>query len=126
DDASMDMVLDGLRERFEHAWEGERLWLQHDHEPCAFEDITHAPPREVYAHGSGRALAPMDGAVVELPVRVGQAVTRGQTLAVVEAMKLELRVPADKDGVVAAVRCKRGDQVKARQVLVEVEDLEPA
>ncbi|MFI5309067.1 MAG: acetyl/propionyl/methylcrotonyl-CoA carboxylase subunit alpha, partial [Polyangiales bacterium] len=47
DDASMDMVLDGLRERFEHAWEGERLWLQHDHEPCAFEDITHAPPREV-------------------------------------------------------------------------------
>jgi biotin carboxyl carrier protein len=62
----------------------------------------------------------MDGAVVDVPVSVGEHVTRGQTLAVLEAMKLELKVAADRDGVVATVHVARGAQVKARQVLVEL------
>jgi pyruvate/2-oxoglutarate dehydrogenase complex dihydrolipoamide acyltransferase (E2) component len=53
-------------------------------------------------------------------VRAGDTVQRGQTLAVIEAMKLELQVSADRDGVVAAVHVQRGDQVKARKVLVEL------
>jgi biotin carboxyl carrier protein len=53
-------------------------------------------------------------------------VSRGQTLVVVEAMKLELRVVADLDGVVARVHVERGAQVKARQLLVELTtDAEP-
>ena len=62
----------------------------------------------------------MDGSVVDVPVQLGEAVTRGQTLAVIEAMKLELRVPADVDGVVRAVHVQRGAQVKSRQLLIEV------
>jgi geranyl-CoA carboxylase alpha subunit len=117
-----DLLLDGMRERAAYAWDGPRLWLHCEGATHALTDVTRAPARESAAHGSGRALAPMDGAVIEVPVQVGQRVSRGQTLAVVEAMKLELRVPADRDGVVAAVRCQRGDQVKARQVLVELSD----
>jgi geranyl-CoA carboxylase alpha subunit len=63
----------------------------------------------------------MDGAIVDVPVTSGAVVIRGQTLAVVEAMKLELRVAADRDGVVATVHVQRGQQVKARQLLVELE-----
>jgi geranyl-CoA carboxylase alpha subunit len=62
----------------------------------------------------------MDGAVVDVPVTAGDRVTRGQTLAVLEAMKLELKVAADRDGVVAVVHVARGAQVKARQLLVEL------
>jgi biotin carboxyl carrier protein len=62
----------------------------------------------------------MDGAVIDVPVRVGQQVDHGQTLVVVEAMKLEQRVAADRAGVVSAIHVARGTQVKARQLLVEV------
>ena len=114
------LVVGGVRTKVAHAWDGEQLWLETSLGARAFLDTTHAPRASALAHGSGRALAPMDGVVVEVPVRPGERVARGQTLAVVEAMKLELRVPADIDGVVRAVHVARGHQVKARQVLVEV------
>jgi geranyl-CoA carboxylase alpha subunit len=84
-------------------------------------DIPYAPRKAEAAVGSGRALSPMDGTLVEVSVQVGDRVSRGQTLAVVEAMKLELRVTADVDGTVKAVHATKGAQVRARQVLVEVE-----
>ncbi len=112
--------IEGLRQRFDHAWDGDVLWLHAARGARAFRDLTHAPPAASHAPGNGRALAPMDGSVLEVAVAVGDRVLRGQTLAVVEAMKLELRVPADTDGVVAAVHVRRGDQVKARQLLLEL------
>jgi geranyl-CoA carboxylase alpha subunit len=114
-------LLDGLRRRFEHAFEGDRLWLHGEAGAHLLHDVTHAPPQEGQRQASGRALAPMDGAIVDVPVTSGAVVIRGQTLAVVEAMKLELRVAADRDGVVATVHVQRGQQVKARQLLVELE-----
>ena len=47
-------------------------------------------------------------------------VTKGQTLVVVEAMKMEHRHTADGDGSVAAVSAEQGQQVKLRQLLVEL------
>ncbi len=117
-DASVLMVA-GVQRRFEHAFEGTQLWL-HGHEGAIrFRDVTHSE-RVAVEQGSGRAIAPMDGAVIDVPVQVGQTVVRGDTLAVVSAMKLELRVCADVDGVVAEVHAARGDQVKARKLLVAV------
>jgi geranyl-CoA carboxylase alpha subunit len=116
-------VVEGVRRRIDHAWDGAQLWLHTSSGISGtrvFRDLTYAPPAATAAQGSGRALAPMDGSVVDLPARIGEAVTRGQTLAVVEAMKLELRVSADIDGIVHAVHVQRGQQVKARQVLVEL------
>jgi geranyl-CoA carboxylase alpha subunit len=113
-------VMDGVQHRVAYAWDGEQLWLETSLGARAFCDETHAPRDAALEHGSGRALAPMDGAVVDVPVRTGERVSRGQTVAVVEAMKLELRVPADIDGVVHAIHVARGQQVKARQMLVEL------
>ncbi|HKU42805.1 MAG TPA: biotin carboxylase N-terminal domain-containing protein [Polyangiales bacterium] len=114
------LVLDGVRRRYAHAFAADTLYVHTPAGPFCLRDVTHAPATRSDAAGSGRALSPMDGAVVDVPVALGQAVVRGQTLAVVEAMKLELRVPADVDGVVRAVHVSRGAQVKARQLLVEV------
>jgi biotin carboxyl carrier protein len=54
-------------------------------------------------------------------VSEGQAVVRGQPLMVLEAMKMEHRVPAPIDGGVAGIRVKPDDQVAARQVLATIE-----
>jgi geranyl-CoA carboxylase alpha subunit len=118
---SITAVIDGMRHRFDCAWDGDRLWLHLPDGARTFITVTHAG-RSAELRGSGRAAAPMDGAVVDVRVRAGDAVRSGATLAVIEAMKLELQVTADIDGVVTAVHVQRGQQVKARQLLVEVQD----
>jgi 3-methylcrotonyl-CoA carboxylase alpha subunit len=56
--------------------------------------------------------APMPATVIRVLVEVGSAVTRGQTLIMLEAMKMELPVRAPRDGVVKAVHCKAGELVQ--------------
>jgi geranyl-CoA carboxylase alpha subunit len=70
------------------------------------------------AVGDGRVVAPMGGRVLTVNVAVGDAVEQGQTLVVVEAMKMEHRVVAGIAGRVETVNVAQGDQVAARQVLV--------
>ena len=115
-----ELTVDGVRQPFEHVFDADRLFLHGASGARSFLDVTYAAARRSDAAGSGRALAPMDGSVVDVLVQPGDTVERGQSLIVVEAMKLELRVPADIAGVVAAVHVARGTQVKARQLLVEV------
>ncbi len=73
------------------------------------------------AHGP---IAPVPGRVVAVNVVVGQAVRAGDTLVVMEAMKMEHRIEAPHDGVVAELFCAVGDQVDAHQVLVGVTNAE--
>ncbi len=65
--------------------------------------------------------APMPGVVLAVDVAVGQAVTRGQTLIVLEAMKMKNDLKAQRDGVIARVQVAAGDQVKHGDPLVEFE-----
>ncbi len=68
----------------------------------------------------GKALrAPMPGLVVSIPVAVGQEVKAGEPLAVVEAMKMENVLRAERDGVVKAIRVKPGDNVAVDAVIME-------
>jgi 3-methylcrotonyl-CoA carboxylase alpha subunit len=59
----------------------------------------------------GRLTAPMPGKVVSFAVKAGDKVTAGQTLAVMEAMKMEHTIAAPKDGIVAEILYASGDQV---------------
>jgi 3-methylcrotonyl-CoA carboxylase alpha subunit len=59
----------------------------------------------------GRLTAPMPGKVVSFAVKAGDKVTAGQTLAVMEAMKMEHTIAAPKDGIVAEILYAPGDQV---------------
>jgi propionyl-CoA carboxylase alpha chain len=69
---------------------------------------------------SGKALrCPMPGLVVSIAVVEGQEVKAGETLAVVEAMKMENVLRAEQDGVVKALKAKPGDSLSVDQVILE-------
>jgi biotin carboxyl carrier protein len=72
--------------------------------------------------GSGALTATMPGLVLDVLVAPGDAVSRGDTLVLMEAMKMELRITAPADGVISAVGCEAGQVVERGRVLVEIED----
>ncbi|GAB3146933.1 biotin carboxylase N-terminal domain-containing protein [Amycolatopsis stemonae] len=74
------------------------------------------------AKAAGSLLAAMPGAVVRVLAEAGSAVTAGQPLVVLEAMKMEHTVTAPIDGVLAELRVAQGDQVDTGQVLAVVEE----
>jgi 3-methylcrotonyl-CoA carboxylase alpha subunit len=69
-----------------------------------------AHPGEAQMEG-GRLTAPMPGKVVSFHIKVGDTVSRGQALAVMEAMKMEHTIAAPADGVIAEILYAPGDQV---------------
>jgi biotin carboxyl carrier protein len=62
--------------------------------------------------------APMPGLIVGVMVDIGQAVKKGDTLVILEAMKMENAIKAGGDGVVKKVAVSTGDKVDKNQVLV--------
>lgn len=74
------------------------------------------------AGGASGVTAIMPGQVREVLVAVGDAVTRGQALLLLEAMKMEIRVTAPADGLVKALLVAQGDVVERGQPLVELDD----
>ena len=68
--------------------------------------------------GSGEVAAPMQGTIVKVLVEVGATVEAGQAVVVLEAMKMENQIQAEKSGTVKEVRCKAGDTVGGGDVLV--------
>lgn len=73
------------------------------------------------AAGGGDLTAQMPGQVIEVLVAVGDAVTRGQTLVILEAMKMEIRAAAPADGVVKRLLVRPGEVVERGQLLAEIE-----
>jgi len=71
-------------------------------------------------HTAGELTAPMPGQVRAVNVSEGDAVTKGQTLLVLEAMKMEIRIQAPMDGVVKRLFVKQGQTVEREQVLAEL------
>ena len=67
--------------------------------------------------GDGKIRAPMDGAVVNILVNKGDQVIKGQTLLVLEAMKIQQQIKSDVDGVIEDVLGQQGQQVKTADVI---------
>ncbi len=76
-------------------------------------------PKREPADTSKIIISPMPGLVVALDVVVGQEVKTGETVAVIEAMKMQNIIKAERDGVVKTVGAKAGDSVAADEVLIE-------
>jgi len=60
----------------------------------------------------------MGGKVIDVKVKVGDAVNEGDEVVILEAMKMELPVVAEASGTVKEVKCNKGDAVEAETVLV--------
>ncbi len=70
--------------------------------------------------GSGDVVAPMQGTIVKILVEVGQAVEAGQSVVVLEAMKMENQIAAEKSGTVKAIKVTTGATVGAGDVVVVI------
>ena len=71
--------------------------------------------------GSGQVAVPMQGTIVKVLVEVGQAVEAGQAVVVLEAMKMENQIQAEKSGTVKEIKVTAGDTVGAGDIVVIIE-----
>jgi propionyl-CoA carboxylase alpha chain len=76
-------------------------------------------PHKQAADTSRLVLSPMPGLVVSMDVALGQQVREGEVVCVLEAMKMQNIIRAERDGTVKAVNAKAGDPVAADEILVE-------
>jgi 3-methylcrotonyl-CoA carboxylase alpha subunit len=100
------------RFRFAGGWVGYQGWAWHVTEPSV-EEVHHA-------HGDGELRAPMPGSVLLVPVAVGDAVEAGQTVVVLESMKMELALTAPVDGTVTELTVAVGDKVGRDETVARV------
>ena len=96
---------------------GVLVWCDGQTFAFAAASATSARPRAAAEESGLRA--PMPGKVLRALVREGDDVTRGATLLVLEAMKMEHEIKAPRDGRVARMPFREGDQVEAGAKLVE-------
>jgi propionyl-CoA carboxylase alpha chain len=119
----MDLEIDGVRTRLRVQRVGAEAFVDDGHSSTAWI----AQPRFATTEGQAANMnpqAPVPGTVTAIEVQPGDQVQAGQTLVIVEAMKMEHRITAPTDGRVTQVRVSVGQAVDAHQVLVDVEDVE--
>jgi biotin carboxyl carrier protein len=94
------------------------------HGPWGDVEVTERSPfpSTEIEEASGSLHAPMPGSVVSVDVAVGDEVKKGQTLVVLEAMKMEHPIGSPDDGVVSEIKVSAGDQVERGALLVVVEE----
>ncbi len=115
------LSLDGVQETVRMTYlEPESIALQMRGRSLTLSNLLAAADGGSDGAGSGTVLAPMHGNLLEVPVAVGDRVEVGQTVAVMEAMKMEHRLRAQVDGVVVAVHAAVGSQIAAGATVLEI------
>lgn len=114
-------LIDGVRRRVQYVLDGDQLYLDRENGNVAIRNVTYAAPEIADVAGDGNIRAPMDGAVVNILVNKGDQVVKGQTLLVLEAMKIQQQIKSDVNGVVEDVLGQQGQQVKKRQMLFTIQ-----
>ena len=82
--------------------------------------VSSAPPPSAAAGGDGTVLAPIPGRILDIKVQVGEAVKAGQTVATMEAMKMENNIVSNIDGTVQEIRVQKDSEVATGDVLMVV------
>ena len=105
------------------------MWLKRGQMHCSiqgrgafFKDLIILDGAVDEAEGGGRVIAPMHGLLLDVLVKPGDEVTKGQTLAVLEAMKMHYEIQAEIDGTITEVTAVAGKQVAADDVLIEINE----
>ncbi|HSD83959.1 MAG TPA: biotin/lipoyl-containing protein [Anaerolineae bacterium] len=121
EDGKLDLLIDGKRVTAYVSSENAKRWVTVHGQTFV---LTKSSGARKGGHGPHRAAgeltAPMPGQIRAVNVSEGEAVTKGQTLLVVEAMKMEIRIHAPRDSVVKKLLVKQGQTVEREQVLVEL------
>ena len=120
DDKYIDLVFDGVRVKSRISEDAEFILVHIPSGDVSFEVKPRfsMPGLEVQAGG---LVAPMPGKVVDLKVKKGSKVKSGETLVILEAMKMEHSIKASEDGVISDIFIKENDQVENGAVLMVVD-----
>jgi len=116
---SIRVSIDGLQRMFRVAQASDQFFVQSPSSSCVVTRLTRYP-RTHAASGHESAFAPMPGLVLRILVVVGQEISAGDPLVVLEAMKMEQTLRASADGVVEAILVKQGDVVAPGDTLVKI------
>tara|TARA_B100001996_G_C18661093_1_gene593122 strand:- start:1599 stop:2057 length:459 start_codon:yes stop_codon:yes gene_type:complete len=119
DDGRLKLTINGAIKFAHSAKVGDVWWVHLDgHVFC----IEKTEPGSNSDDSEGGMVAPMPGKILEVLVEQGQSVASGDLLLVMEAMKMEHRIVANVDGVIAMMNLQEGDQVQQGDVLVEISE----
>ena len=88
--------------------------------PAAKAAPATAPAAPAAPAGAEKVTSPMPGTVLAVKVAVGQSVKKGETVVLLEAMKMENEIPAPRDGVVASISVNKGSSVQAGDLLISL------
>ena len=117
------VVVNGRAHLAYVAGSGAEVWLHWNgqvfHRPFDDERAARQPRRAAAGHQS--LSAPMPATVLKVHVAAGSVVHQGDTLVILEAMKMELPIRSTGEAVVKAVHCREGELVQSGAVLVELE-----
>lgn len=120
-DTAMSVTVDGETTEWLTAATLDTVWVANAGQTWCFSTAsTPRSPLAEHDQGTSTVRSPMPGVAVEVRVAEGEAVREGQTLVVVEAMKMEHSVVAPSDGVVRHVWAREGRPVAVDEVLAEV------
>lgn len=114
-------MVDGLQQPFYYSQNDRMVFIDDGLGHNAFFDVRHQPAQTNVSGGNGQLKAAMDGAIIDVAVAVGDKVERGQTLIVMEAMKMEHPLKAGIEGIVKDINVSAGQQVKTRQLVLLIE-----
>ena len=88
--------------------------------PAASAPAKSAAPKAAPAAGGHKMEAPLPGTIMQIYVKEGAAVKKGDKLLMYEAMKMENNLLAECDGTVASINCRQGDNVLQGDVLIVI------
>jgi len=122
EDGKLDLLIDGERVTAYVSSDNARRWVTINGRTTLLTKQTGSRKRGTTQDHSGELTAPMPGQVRAVNVSVGDAVTKGQTLIVLEAMKMEMKIQAPMDGTVGKVFVEQNETVEREQILIEIEE----
>ena len=122
EDNAMTLEVDGLSQRYHyHSQAPATLFLASDALSMVLADSTRIPPEAEEAAGGGTIAAPMHGQLLSIDVTMGEAVVKGQRIAVLEAMKMQHELIAPGSGTVVDISGTAGKQIGAGDLIMVLE-----
>lgn len=119
----LDLLIDGQRVTAYVSSDGTKCWVT-IHGQTSVLTKSAAGARKSgggHHHAAGELTAPMPGLVRSVNVEEGESISKGQTLLVLEAMKMEIRIHAPREGVIQKLWVKQGQTVEREQILIEID-----
>jgi len=121
-DGQLEMLIDSERVMAYVSVDGAKRWVTVNGQTVVLTKSSgEAKRRGAGQENASELEAPMPGLVRSVNIGEGESVVKGQTLLVLEAMKMEIRIQAPRDGTVKKLLVKQGQTVEREQVLIELD-----